>query len=64
MEAEGVLQTVVRHQERLSLANKNNTRRNQEKHTGSTTFYSSMQFIPAAILSLFSIYSLRVHLIL
>lgn len=34
MEAEGVLQTVVRHQERLSLVNENNTRRNQENHTG------------------------------
>lgn len=34
MEAEGVLQTVVRHQERLSLVNKDNTRRNQVNHTG------------------------------
>lgn len=33
MEAEGVLQTVVRHQERLSLVNRDNTWRNQENHT-------------------------------
>lgn len=32
MEAEGMLQTVVRHQERLSLVNKNNTEESGESH--------------------------------